>query len=116
GSGSAAVSPDEASARGCGALGASPPAVAMRGAGTPSMVPPARRGAEPPLPEAPAPSAAPSTALVFAAASAGLTLNDVLHLGQRILRPVAGTRRSSTWYGARQPGHSTLNICPDYDM
>lgn len=39
-----------------------------------------------------------------------LTVKLVPHFGQRIPSPVAGTRRSSTWYGAWQPGHSTLNM------
>jgi hypothetical protein len=34
------------------------------------------------------------------------------HLGQRILSPDAGTRRSSISYGALHPSHSTLNMLP----
>jgi hypothetical protein len=56
--------------------------------------------------------APPSTGLgpVRRASSGCSTWNDVPHLGQRIFRPDAGTLRSSTWYGAWHPGHSTLNI------
>ncbi len=39
-----------------------------------------------------------------------VTKNECPHFGQRILSPVAGTRRSSTWYGALQASHSTLSI------
>ncbi len=46
---------------------------------------------------APAPSEAPVTDAV---APLVVTTNEWPHLGQRIFNPVAGTRRSSTWYGA----------------
>jgi hypothetical protein len=54
----------------------------------------------------------------FAPATAGssapgaCTKKLVPHFGHRILRPVGGTRRSSTWYGALHPSHSTLNMGP----
>jgi methionine-gamma-lyase len=38
------------------------------------------------------------------------TVNAWPHFGQRIFRPVGGTRRSSTWYGALHASHSTLSI------
>ena len=58
------------------------------------------------------PSAPPSTGLgpVRRASSGASTWKDVPHFGQRIFRPDAGTRLSSTWYGALHPGHSTLNM------
>ena len=46
------------------------------------------------------------------AASPLRTTNVVPHLGQRILRPPGGTRRSSTRYGARHPSHSTFSMTP----
>jgi len=95
---------------GCGApaAGATPTIVpfrSARGAGAES----AGGGADSPKST---PSAPPSTGLgpVLRASPGGSTLKDVPHLGQRILRPLEGMRRSSTWYGALQPGHSTLNI------
>ena len=39
-----------------------------------------------------------------------VTLRLVPHLGHRIFRPAGGIRRSSSWYGAPQPEHSTLTI------
>jgi hypothetical protein len=44
------------------------------------------------------------------ASSGWSTWNEVPHFGHRIFKPDAGTLRSSTWYGALHPGHSTLNI------
>ena len=38
------------------------------------------------------------------------TRNVLPHFGQRIFRPFAGTRRSSTWYVALHDSHSTLSI------
>ncbi len=39
-----------------------------------------------------------------------VTRNVCPHFGHRIFNPVAGTRRSSTWYGALQDSHSTLSM------
>jgi hypothetical protein len=47
---------------------------------------------------------APAAALGF------ITRNEWPHLGQRIFRPVGGTRRSSIWYGALHDSHSTFSI------
>jgi hypothetical protein len=41
-----------------------------------------------------------------------VTRNEWPHLGQRIFRPVGGTRRSSIWYGALHDSHSTFSIGP----
>ena len=46
------------------------------------------------------------------AAPGWVTRNECPHLGQRIFRPVGGTRRSSIWYGALHDSHSTLSIDP----
>ena len=56
-----------------------------------------------------------SAPAVGAAAGGGaafgfVTMNECPHRGQRILRPVGGTRRSSTGYGALHDSHSTFNI------
>ncbi len=45
----------------------------------------------------PPPSEAPVTDAVVPFV---VTTNECPHFGQRIFNPVAGTRRSSTWYGA----------------
>jgi methionine-gamma-lyase len=44
------------------------------------------------------------------AASGFSTVKACPHLGHRIFRPVGGTRRSSTWYGALHASHSTFSI------
>lgn len=41
-----------------------------------------------------------------------VTRNECPHFGHRIFRPVAGTRRSSIWYGALHDSHSTWSIRP----
>lgn len=38
------------------------------------------------------------------------TTKECPHLGQRIFKPAAGTRRSSIWYGALHDSHSTFSI------
>ena len=55
--------------------------------------------------------AAPAAGGAGAAGAFGLfTTNECPHFGQRIFSPVAGTRRSSIWYGALHDSHSTFSI------